>query len=230
MTRGTASRQNREAVATASARAAGPPVRLSSRTAFTTPWFSIVAKLQDGHGEPYYALSTLDYVSVLPLTDSGRVVLVRQFRPAVECHTLELPAGHVEPGETPVAAARRELEEETGYRAADVELLASLKPDTGRLANRMWAFVATGLSQRAARATVADGIEVVEVTPRELSRLIAGSRFDHAMQLGLLLLAIRKGRLDLDGAGADAGARAGVTRPPRRAAAALARARRTVER
>src|SRR5262249_18088057 len=84
---------------------------------YTTPWFDLVAKSIDAGDLPHYSIATKDYVSIVALTAEGHLLLVRQYRPAVEQVTLELPCGHVEPGETPEEAARKELLEETGYVA-----------------------------------------------------------------------------------------------------------------
>jgi len=117
-----------------------------SKTAvFVTEWFTLVEKhLADSpNSAPYFALDTSDYVSVVALTQNDELVLVRQYRPAVEERTLELPSGHVDPGETPIAAATRELMEETGYVADKIEEIGVIRPDTGRLSNRLWCFFAT---------------------------------------------------------------------------------------
>ena len=68
---------------------------------FSTPWFEIVGKTMREGESPYYSLRLPDYVSVVALTEDGKVLIVRQYRPAVEHHTLELPSGLVDPGETP---------------------------------------------------------------------------------------------------------------------------------
>src|SRR5262245_23832749 len=60
-------------------------------------------------------------VAAIPVLDDGRIVLVRQYRYAVSSYVWELPAGRRDPGETPEAGARRELEEEVGLRAASLE-------------------------------------------------------------------------------------------------------------
>ncbi len=112
------------------------------RVEFSTPWFEIVAKQFENDDAPHYSLRTKDYVSVVALSCEGRLVLVRQFRPAVGRMTLELPSGHVEDGESPEHAARRELLEETGHAAETFQFLGNLSPDTGRLGNRMWCFFA----------------------------------------------------------------------------------------
>ena len=66
-----------------------------------------------------------DTVSILAIDDRGRVLLVRQFRYAVGQDTLEIPAGTIDPGETPAEAARRELREETGFGCERLEELTS---------------------------------------------------------------------------------------------------------
>jgi len=80
---------------------------------------------------------------VVALNSAGHILLVRQFRPAIGRVTLELPAGHIDPGETPEQSARKELCEETGYEAHRLELLTVLSPSTSRFTNRAWMFFAS---------------------------------------------------------------------------------------
>src|ERR1039458_9331285 len=87
---------------------------------YATPWCNLVAKtVRGGHedGAVYYVIEGADYVSIFAQREDGKIILVRQYRPAVEEMTLELPAGTVATGELPEQAALRELEEETGYTA-----------------------------------------------------------------------------------------------------------------
>ena len=86
-----------------------------------------------------------DTVSVLAIDDRGRVLLVRQFRYAVGQDTLEIPAGTIDPGETPAQAARRELREETGYDCERLEELTSYYPAMGYSSERMTIYLASGL-------------------------------------------------------------------------------------
>jgi 8-oxo-dGTP pyrophosphatase MutT (NUDIX family) len=118
---------------------------LKTEVEFATPWFQILAKTMREGEPPYYSLKLPDYTSIVALTDDQQILIVRQYRPAVERYTLELPSGLVDPGETPAQTAHRELLEETGYDAANVEDLGPSRPDTGRLGNRIFTCVATGL-------------------------------------------------------------------------------------
>jgi 8-oxo-dGTP pyrophosphatase MutT (NUDIX family) len=112
---------------------------------FHTPWFDIMSQTPPGDAKPYYSLRGLDYAMVVALNPQGQLLLVRQYRPAVGIVTLELPAGHVEVGETPEQAARKELCEETGCEADTLELLAVLRPSTARFTNRAHIFFAANV-------------------------------------------------------------------------------------
>ena len=163
-------------------------------TVYSTPWFDLIAKKTDGPGgdKPYFSLAMPDYVSVVAVTPDHRTVLVRQYRPAVEKFTLELPSGHVDGGETPEQAAGRELFEETGYRSARLELLGSLCSDTGRMSNRVWYFLALDAVRDAAWSGPETGVEPVVKPIAELMEDIRQVRFDHSLNLAPVLLALLK--------------------------------------
>jgi len=84
-------------------------------------------------------------VTIVPLLDDGRVCLIENYRPAVSETLLELPAGTLEPGEDPLQTARRELAEETGYRAGRIEPLAEFFTSPGILDERMHLYLAADL-------------------------------------------------------------------------------------
>jgi 8-oxo-dGTP pyrophosphatase MutT (NUDIX family) len=161
------------------------------RPAFETPWFVVQEKFVTGEDAPYYSLQMNDYVAVFATTDTGDVILVRQFRPAAECLLLELPAGHVEVGESPEQAARRELREETGFEAQAMTLIGELVPDSGRLANRQWCFFAPGAIRVSMDREA--GVEVVEVRPRTLFESIHSAEFRHALHLAVVFMATLRG-------------------------------------
>ena len=75
-----------------------------------------------GREEPvrFVQLRCPDWVNVIPITEDGRVILIRQYRSGTHEITLEIPGGMVDPGEDPQTSATRELTEETGWVAASV--------------------------------------------------------------------------------------------------------------
>ena len=171
---------------------------LKTEVAFATPWFQILSKTMRHGEEPYYSLKLPDYVSVVALTDDERVLIVRQYRPAVERDTLELPSGLVDPGETPEEAARRELLEETGYQGGDWQLLGAMEPDSGRLGNRIWTCVAKGVRRVEGHAPE-EGIAVETWSLEELARAMVDGRFDHALHVAVVMMAVLKGGVRLPG-------------------------------
>lgn len=84
---------------------------------------------------------------ILPRNDEGAVLLIRQFRLPCREKLWELPAGRCDPGEEPLETAQRELIEETGYRAAQWRPLLSFYPAPGFATERMYSFLAEGLSE-----------------------------------------------------------------------------------
>ena len=102
---------------------------------YRSPWCSFRVDdvtLPDGTGIEYGVLESSGFAVVVPLTEDGGVVLVRQYRQPVGGSTLELPGGGVELEEDPREAARKELLEETGYRAESLEHLTSVHTSPGR--------------------------------------------------------------------------------------------------
>jgi len=100
---------------------------------------------------------------ILAVTRDGRVVLIRQFRYAAGETLLEVPAGTIDPGETPEQTAGRELVEETGYHPGRLEKLAEFFPSPGILAERMHLFLATELEKREASPDPDESLELVEL-------------------------------------------------------------------
>jgi len=104
-------------------------------------------------------------VVILPIIDARRIVMIRNFRYTIEQELWELPAGTAEPDEAAIETARRELEEETGYRAGTMTPLTEFYTSPGVLTERMFAFVATGLTSVGQRLEHGERIvaEVVEL-------------------------------------------------------------------
>jgi len=106
---------------------------------------------------------------VLPILDDGRVLLIRNYRFAVGGELLELPAGTIDPPEPAVECARRELAEETGYRAGKLELLLSFYSTPGICNEQLHAFLA---SELVSGETELDAGERIENTPMEYAEVL----------------------------------------------------------
>jgi ADP-ribose pyrophosphatase len=141
-------------------------------------------------GKPYVrtVIEAPDWVNVVPITADDKVILVRQFRFGTWSNTLELPGGMVDPHESPAQAAPRELEEETGYRAATVSLLGVSHPNPAIFGNRLHSFLATGCVRvHAGKQDGSEDIAVELATRDELKQLVREGVVTHALVLAALL-------------------------------------------
>lgn len=168
-----------------------PKIR-SRRTMPVSPWMEIVAReveFKPGDtAQTYHAVAQPDYVAILARTPDEHIPIVRQFRPALESFTWELPAGLVDEGEDAAASCRRELLEETGFPAREVHALGIAAPCSGRLSNRIHSFfVETGAREPGFRPE--PGIQVDLVTPARLAALIKSGEFVSQLHIGTILLA-----------------------------------------
>jgi ADP-ribose pyrophosphatase len=117
---------------------------------------------------------------MMAVDDKQRILLVRQYRLPAAQYLWELPAGKVDEGETPLQAARRELIEETGYRARKWEKLSRFYPSPGFVAERMTIYLATGLTAGAATPMDDERIEARWYTRRELADMIRRGKIEDA--------------------------------------------------
>ena len=134
--------------------------------------------------------------AVVPFLSDDEVLLIRQFRYAAGGEIYEVPAGKLDPGETPEACAYRELEEETGYRAGRLEPLAQILTTPGFTDERIHLFAAEALSPGRQRL---DDDELIELVPLPLTEALgmvwSDALPDAKSSLALLHAAQRRGRL-----------------------------------
>lgn len=170
---------------------------LSSERMVETPYFTLRAdrlRLPDGTvKDPYYILERPDAAIVFPLTESGDVILVRQYRPAIEMVELGLPAGLVEEGEEPLSAARRELLEETGYAGGKWEPLGAVASSPSLKDNWAYLYLACGVERSASLSPDEyERLEVVTVPVGELMEKIASGEVVSSSGIAAILLALNR--------------------------------------
>jgi 8-oxo-dGTP pyrophosphatase MutT (NUDIX family) len=159
---------------------------LRSRELARTPIFRLTARTSQ-HPEradaEFYVLEASDWVNIIPLTHDDHVIMVRQYRQGLQRTTLEIPGGMVDPDDSgPLHAARRELEEETGFWARRVEPIGTISPNPAIQDNVCHSFVGRELEPRGSGQL--DGNEELTVERVPLNRvpsLIQRGEICHAL-------------------------------------------------
>lgn len=127
-------------------------------------------------------------VAIVPVLPDGGVLLIAQYRFAVDQTLLEVPAGTIESGESPLACARRELREEAGVSASRFRRIARFLPSPGFCDEVIHVFVARGLREDRAPCDEDECIEPVRLTAPQVRRALANGRIQDAKtMIGLLL-------------------------------------------
>lgn len=127
--------------------------------------------------------------AALPITDKGTVVLVKQFRYPAGEELIEIPAGVVEEGESPLECMKRELEEETGYTATQWEEMFSFYPSPGVVSERIHVFLARGLQKTHPHPEEEEKIVVFEVPFEKALRMLRYGEIYDAKTMTALLFA-----------------------------------------
>lgn len=133
---------------------------------------NVEVKLPDGN------LATRDVIrhpgasAILPITEDGKIILVKQFRTALNRILLEVPAGKLEKGEKPLICAQRELEEETGFKANNFEYLGKICTVPGFCDEIIHLYLATGIEKGIKGGDDDEFTEIVMVTIEEMKEMV----------------------------------------------------------
>ncbi|MFD2640284.1 NUDIX domain-containing protein [Piscibacillus salipiscarius] len=139
-------------------------------------------KLPDGKTSKRELIDHPGAVAIIALTDEGKLVMVEQYRKALEKSIIEIPAGKLEAGEKPDMTAKRELEEETGYRAEQLDFIVSYYTSPGFANEIIYVYKASGLKvvEDQLQGDDDEFVELIEVTLDEAVKLIEEQRIHDA--------------------------------------------------
>ncbi|MBQ9237752.1 MAG: NUDIX hydrolase [Treponema sp.] len=165
---------------------------LASEYVIRREWLTVrcdVVELPNGHVlDEYYVLEYPTWVNVVAVTADGDLLLVRQYRHGLGRTCFELVAGVVEVDETPLAAAQRELCEETGYTGGEWRELMTLSANPTSMNNVTHCFLATGIKKSAVpHLDIGEDIEVHVRTKEEVQQMVRRGEFMQSLMVAPLL-------------------------------------------
>jgi ADP-ribose pyrophosphatase len=173
-----------------------------SETVVERKWLTVKEQhIELPHGgeiPEFHLIESPDWASALALTDEGQIVLVDQYRHGAGRVSRELPAGMIDHGDTPEQAARRELEEETGFVADHWEHLFTINTEPARHTSHAHFYFAKGARRASAqRMDPSEFIDVVLLDTKDILMAIADGTILHGVHVGAIMLAVAKGLMKL---------------------------------
>lgn len=171
---------------------------LKSEYLFKETWFTIRrdrCKTDQGKIiDPYYVYEFPTWVTALPVTEQGEIVLVRQYRHGIQQSIIEIPGGCVDDTDASLeAAVRREMLEETGYSFSSCDYLGKISPNPSTNDNWMHMFLARGGKKvQELRLDHNEEIEVVLVSLKELKRMLRENEIIQSLHVSTIMYALMK--------------------------------------
>jgi len=144
--------------------------------------------MPDGRETTREVVEHADCIAVVPVDNEDNVLMVRQFRQPIDQELLEIPAGGIDPGETPEEATRREMQEETGFIPARLVKLGGFYSAPGYCTEHLHLFLAEDLAPGRLFAEDTEGISLVKVPVKELPGLLASGRIEDAKSIAGLYM------------------------------------------
>ncbi|HZY43745.1 MAG TPA: NUDIX hydrolase [Anaerolineae bacterium] len=127
-------------------------------------------------------------VAIVPIDENEQVILVQQYRHAVGKITIEIPAGTLSPGEDPLVCVRRELKEETGYQAAQIDRIGGVFTAPGISSEFIHLYLATGLTAGESATEEDEAIDLLRVSLSQAIEMIHAGSINDAKSVSALLL------------------------------------------
>jgi 8-oxo-dGTP pyrophosphatase MutT (NUDIX family) len=164
---------------------------ISQDKEYETPVFDLYKKVarhpENGTGT-FYVVDTPAWINVIAETSDGHILLIDQYRHGVDSITTEIPGGMVDPGETPLEAAKRELLEETGYESARWDQIGLVEANPAIMNNQTFTFLARECSKvQEAQPDPQEEIRVWKTNSSKLFRLIDDGTIRHALVVAALM-------------------------------------------
>ncbi len=146
----------------------------------------------DGNTAKWDYIEHSGAAAVVPVLEDGRILLVRQYRNALDRETLEIPAGGINKGEESITAATRELEEETGYKSDNLEHLISIVTAVAFCDEVVEIYVAKNLTKTQQHLDPDEYIEIEAYTTDELSEMIYSGKIQDSKTIAAIMSYINK--------------------------------------
>jgi ADP-ribose pyrophosphatase len=176
---------------------AEPEIGLTKETVYDGKLFKVyreTVRLSDGRVRPREIVQHPGAVALVVVDSGGNLLLVRQYRRAADRALLEIPAGTREQGEEPEACARREIQEETGYKAGKVEKLGGFYSAPGFCTEFLHCFLCTELSDSRLQGDEDESMELVRLSAEEALAAIASGAICDAKSICGIMLWLNKGQ------------------------------------
>ena len=157
-----------------------------SEAMFSTPWMSVyhnMFELPNGKKGNYYYVHTNGSSLIVPITDSGKILMIRQYRYLFDEVSIEIPCGGIKDGQNEAETARSELIEETGYNCKSLKRVGKFVPYNGISDEVCHVFIATGLYFVGEKPDDTEQIETFEADIEEIDRMIQKGKITDGMSI-----------------------------------------------